>query len=251
MSYFILFYSALLSLVYFQLSRPGIFSNDGQQTQSIQFISLNIPYLFIYASSAAAAYRFHEEEPPLGACGGGGADRSLVGAETVPQLAGERQKRWLRRGFSGHRLKTERRLSCWTTTKSIQAGRPAPRSFPPALGRHGVADAADPEAGGLGFGHGRMVLRPRPEHIRQRSTSLHLALSAMFPLHAVHGEFFPSLNGHFSNKPPTSLSLKWFFFLPPRRSNGESDYYLETMLALFKITDSFHYFQIIQRKHLI
>lgn len=33
-----------------------------------------------------------------------------------------------------------------------------------------------------------MVLRPRSKYIRQRFTSLHLALSAMFPLHALHGE---------------------------------------------------------------
>lgn len=55
--------------------------------------------------------------------------------------------------------------------------------------QHGVADSSDPEAGGLGFSHGRMVLRPRSEHIRQRFTPLHLAVSAMFPLHTVHGEW--------------------------------------------------------------
>lgn len=62
--------------------------------------------------------------------------------------------------------------------------------------QHGVADSTDPEAGGLGFSHRRMVLRPRSKYIRQRFTSLHLALSAMFPLHAVHGE--PLLNSLFT-----------------------------------------------------
>lgn len=54
--------------------------------------------------------------------------------------------------------------------------------------QHGVADSTDPEAGGLGFNHRRMVLRPRSEYIRQRFTSLHLAFSAMLSLHTLHGE---------------------------------------------------------------
>lgn len=57
---------------------------------------------------------------------------------------------------------------------------------------NGLADSPDPQAGGLGFGHRRMVLRPRPEHIRQRVASLHLAVPAMFPLHPLHGESLPS-----------------------------------------------------------
>lgn len=54
--------------------------------------------------------------------------------------------------------------------------------------QHGVADSTDPETGGLGFSHRRMVLRPRSKYIRQRFTSLHLAVSAMFSLYALHGE---------------------------------------------------------------
>lgn len=56
------------------------------------------------------------------------------------------------------------------------------------LKEHGVADSPDPETGGLGFSHRRLVLRPRSKYIRQRFTSLHLAVPAMFPLHALHGE---------------------------------------------------------------
>lgn len=62
----------------------------------------------------ATANRCHEEEVSRRAWW----DRSLLsgGLETVPQLAGQQQRRWLQRGFSGQCLKTQHRLSCSATT---------------------------------------------------------------------------------------------------------------------------------------
>lgn len=113
--------------------------------------------------------------------------------ETVPQLAaGKLHRRWLQRGFSGQCLKTEQCLSCSASTSQRVTpvvdvlGSVWTRT---GIKQHGVPDFTDTEARGLGFSYRRMVLRPRPKHIRQRFTSVHLAVSAMFPLHALHGEW--------------------------------------------------------------
>lgn len=87
---------------------------------------------------------------------------------------------------------TTRRCSSFSRRRWRRSGRPRrPRWSPSssAQASHGLADPPDPQAGGLGFNHRRVVLRPRPEYVRQRAPSLHLALFAMLPLHAVHGEF--------------------------------------------------------------
>ena len=147
---------------------------------------------------------FHEEELPRRAWRRreGGTDRSLHGRglKQCPSWPASGRKDGCGGDFQATVWKQRavchvgrRRLARQGATAPPRS--PSRRSVPPAFigrqsRRHGVADAADPEAGGLGFGHGRMVLRPGPEHVRQRATPLHLALSAMFPLHAVHGELF-------------------------------------------------------------
>lgn len=56
-------------------------------------------------------------------------------------------------------------------------------------GGDGVADAADPPAGGVGRAQRRLVLRPAPGHLRERAPPLPVALSARPALHALHGEW--------------------------------------------------------------
>lgn len=128
------------------------------------------------------------------------AGRGGIGASSVEDwkqcpswLASRQQRRWLQRGFSGQCLETLHRLSC-PTTSSQRVAPVVPLVHSARIRRrwikrhHGVADPPDPQAGGLGFSHGRLVLRPRSKYVRQRAASLHLALSAVFPLHALHGE---------------------------------------------------------------
>lgn len=55
--------------------------------------------------------------------------------------------------------------------------------------KHGVSNTPDPEAGGLGFNHRRMVLRPPSKYICQCFTPIHLAVSSLFPLHTLHGKY--------------------------------------------------------------
>lgn len=57
-------------------------------------------------------------------------------------------------------------------------------------GGDGVADAADPPAGGVGRAERRLVLRPAPGHLRERAPPLPVALSARPALHALHGPSF-------------------------------------------------------------
>lgn len=110
--------------------------------------------------------------------------------EQCPSWLARSRRRWLQSGFSGQCLGAPRRSAPRHTT-SHRVG-PARRR-----GTHdnnGLADPPDPPAGGLGFGHRRMVLRPRPEHVRQRVASLHLAVPAVFPLHPLHGELLRLLH---------------------------------------------------------
>lgn len=57
-----------------------------------------------------------------------------------------------------------------------------------APGGDGVADAADPPAGGVGRAQRGLVLRPAPGHLRERAAPLPVALSARPALHPLHGE---------------------------------------------------------------
>lgn len=65
-----------------------------------------------------------------------------------------------------------------------------------------------------------MVLRPGSEHVRQRAPSLHLAVPAVFPLHALHGQCL-------------RLVFLWVFTVPntqsPSSGTDGSVYYMETM----------------------
>lgn len=169
-------------------------SKRGQSTTQLCIFSciFSVDSSCFHGQQHYTTYGCHEEEVSRRAWW----DRSLLsgGLRTVPQLAGQQQRRWLQRGFSGQCLKTEHRLSCSTTTSQrVTPVVPlvgSARIHRRGIKQHGVADSTDPEAGGLGFSHRRMVLRPRSKYIRQRFTSLHLAVSAMFPLHTVHGEPF-------------------------------------------------------------
>ena len=54
--------------------------------------------------------------------------------------------------------------------------------------KHGVSNTSDPQTGGLGFNHRRMVLRPPSKYICQCFAPLHLAFPIMFSLYALHGK---------------------------------------------------------------
>lgn len=84
---------------------------------------------------------------------------------------GPQRRRWLRRGSTGQR--------CTSCSETAREG---------IGGKYGVADPPDPAAGRVGVGDGRMVLRPPPEHLRERASPLPVAAAALPPVHALHGE---------------------------------------------------------------
>lgn len=104
------------------------------------------------------------------------AVRELPGArrarwEGKRSAGGPQRRRWLRRGSTGQRC-----ISCSETAREEIGG------------KNGVADPADPAAGRVGVGDRRMVLRPPPEHLRERASPLPVAAAALPPVHALHGE---------------------------------------------------------------
>ncbi len=94
---------------------------------------------------------------------------------------GPQRRRWLRRGSKGQH--------CTSFSETAREG---------IGGKYGVADPPDPAAGRVGVGDGRMVLRPPPEHLRERTSPLPVAAAALPPVHALHGERLPSVSPLFS-----------------------------------------------------
>ncbi len=114
---------------------------------------------------------------------------------------GPQRRRWLRWGWTGQR--------CTSFSETAREG---------IGGKYGVADPPDPAAGRVGVGDGRMVLRPPPEHLRERTSPLPVAAAALPPVHALHGERccrrFPLSSPSFSRYQPISVSLSSPHYLP-------------------------------------
>lgn len=57
-----------------------------------------------------------------------------------------------------------------------------------AVSRDGLPSSPDPEAGCVGFTHGRMVCGPPSEHVLQLLPLVSMDISTGVPLSAVHGK---------------------------------------------------------------